>query len=127
LDIQAQLGRFPREIELTLFRIMQEALTNIYRHSGSGTAEIVLSRVEDEVMLRVSDNGRGLPIELLSKRASPRACVGVGIAGMRERVRQQKGTLEIDSSSRGTCIKVALPINPAAPEENTSHEAVYAS
>jgi signal transduction histidine kinase len=110
VDMEPQLGRFPREVELTLFRILQEALTNIYRHSGSSTANLTVFRRKDEVTLQISDHGRGIPSEILTSGSYSRGIVGIGIAGIRERVRQMKGKLEIESGSLGTCIKVVLPI-----------------
>jgi signal transduction histidine kinase len=117
LDIEPELGRFPREVELTLFRILQEGLTNIYRHSGSSTANLAVFRGKDEVTLQISDQGRGIPPEILTSGGNSRGIVGIGIAGMRERVRQMKGTLDIRSDSNGTCIKVVLPIETPPPSE----------
>jgi len=128
LHMEPELGRFPREIELTLFRILQEALTNIYRHSGSSTAAITVLRGKAEVMLQVSDHGRGIPSEILGSGGNSRARVGIGIAGMRERVRQMKGTLEITTSGNGSSIKVVLPIvtHPAL-EQDTNLDPLHAS
>lgn len=110
LDMPPEFERLARELELTLFRIVQEALTNILRHSGSPTAHIILFRNAADVRLIVQDSGRGLPPEILAAVRNTRAVVGVGIAGMRERVRQLGGILEITSDSNGTTIDVTLPI-----------------
>jgi signal transduction histidine kinase len=121
LHVEPELGRFPREVELTLFRIVQEGLTNIYRHSGSSTADIGVWLNKDEVFLQISDRGRGIPSEKLIMRGNSRGIVGIGIAGMRERVRQMKGTLEIKSSGSGTCINVVLPtVTSPASEQDTN-------
>lgn len=104
-----EIGRLPAEIETTLFRIVQEALTNVHRHSGSSKAEIRLIRDPREVRLQVSDEGRGVPqesLDLISEGGS----VGVGIAGMRERAIQVGGQLKIASSSRGTTVWAILPL-----------------
>jgi len=104
-----EIGRLPRDIEITLFRIVQEALTNVHRHSGSARAEIRIFRDPREVHLNVTDFGKGVPpeaLELISEGAS----LGVGIAGMRERARQLGGALKVASSSAGTTINVTLPL-----------------
>ena len=110
LNLQPELGRLPQEVELTLFRIFQEALTNIHRHSESSTAEIVLSRDENQVVLQITDHGRGIPVGILELGMNPPAFIGIGIAGMRERVWQLKGCLDIQSADHGTSIKATLPV-----------------
>jgi signal transduction histidine kinase len=105
----ANIGRLPIDVETTLFRIVQEALTNVHRHSGSQKAEIRVIRDPKEVKLVVSDEGRGVPprvLELLSDGAN----LGVGIAGMRERASQLGGQLKIASGARGTTITATLPL-----------------
>ncbi len=113
--VRPDLDRFPREVELALFRIVQEALTNIHLHSGSPTADITLSRDAHRVNLQVADHGRGIPPACLEPGSNVRSIVGVGIAGMRERMRQLGGRLEIESGDDGTCIKATLPIAGANP------------
>jgi signal transduction histidine kinase len=115
VDIPQDLGRFPRELELTLFRIVQEALTNIHRHSGSSTAQITVFKDADRVTLQMTDHGSGIRPEALEAIRKARAGVGVGIAGMRERVRQLGGQFEIGADSNGTLISVVLPINGIVP------------
>lgn len=110
VELPPGLGRLPQELELTLFRILQEALTNIHRHSGSSTADVNVFLETTQVTLQVTDHGHGLPAEILSPSANSRAIVGVGIAGMRERVRLLKGHFEIASGDSGTSIKAILPI-----------------
>ncbi len=104
-----EIGRLPGDVETTVFRIAQEALTNVHRHSGSARAEIRVIRDPKEVRLQVSDEGRGVPpesLDLISEGAS----LGVGIAGMRERAIQLGGQLKVASSSRGTTITAILPL-----------------
>jgi signal transduction histidine kinase len=115
VDIPRDLGRFPREVELTLFRILQEALTNIHRHSGSPTAHITISTDAGRVTLQVTDHGSGIRPETLEAIRNARGIVGVGVAGMRERVRQLGGQFEIGVESNGTFIRVALPVNSINP------------
>ncbi len=108
LKVSPDLGRLDQDVELALFRIVQESLTNIHRHAQSRTAKLQLTRSENVVTLEISDDGRGLPKELLNHRNGT-GMTGVGIAGMRERVRQLGGQFELTSSSRGTTIRVTLP------------------
>jgi signal transduction histidine kinase len=108
LKAPADLDRLPREMETALFRVMQESLSNIHRHSGSKTACIQLSQSDHEIRLEVSDQGRGLVREMLDREID-HTRLGVGIAGMRERLRQLGGQLEIRSSSKGTTVIAVLP------------------
>jgi signal transduction histidine kinase len=99
----------PDDVELALFRVVQESLTNIYRHAESATATIRLTQRLGQVILTVADQGHGLPPGLRDTVNSSGALVGVGLAGMRERVRQLGGRLEIESAMPGTTITVVLP------------------
>ncbi len=109
LDIAPDLGRLTRELELTLFRVVQESLTNIHRHSGSRSAVIRILRSPGEVLLQVRDYGRGMPGSLDNGNGSG-AYAGVGIAGMRERARQVGGKLRIHSRPGGTDVEMRVPI-----------------
>jgi len=109
LDIAPDLGRLPRELELMLFRIIQESLTNIHRHSGSRTAVIRIVRYAKEVFMRVRDEGHGIAGGM-SPNETRTAPVGVGIAGMRERVRLAGGHLKIRSRPDGTDVEVLAPL-----------------
>jgi len=108
VNIAEDFGRLPSEVELAVFRIVQECLTNIHRHSGSNTATIRLSRNAGSVDLVVEDEGRGIPAEKLDGIHARRS--GVGITGMRERVRHLKGSLDIHPNGPGTKILVTLPV-----------------
>jgi signal transduction histidine kinase len=113
LDVQPDLGRLPCEIELTLFRTVQEALANVHRHSGSPRVAIALSLNAHDVTLEIRDQGRGLPrgvLDAVMGATQPVAPIGVGIAGMRERVRQLKGQMQISSTEGGTTIRTVLPV-----------------
>ncbi len=108
-DIPSDLGRLPRDVELSLFRIVQECLTNIHRHSGSLTAFVRLARSRQGVTLEVKDEGRGFSPNgetIVSGSETP----GVGLRGMRERVRQLGGQFEITSSGIGTLVFARLPL-----------------
>jgi two-component system NarL family sensor kinase len=119
LDCPNDFGRLPREVETAVFRLVQECLTNIHRHSGSATAKIRLRHSDSEVAVEVDDNGKGIPAEKLEKMASA-GIAGVGITGMRERVRQLGGRLEISSSGTGTKIVARLPIAETSSKETLS-------
>ncbi|MEN9573302.1 MAG: hypothetical protein RL514_1157 [Verrucomicrobiota bacterium] len=112
-DAPAEFERLPADIEVTLFRIVQETLTNVARHSGSKTAFIKLTRQPGEIVLQVRDEGTGIPPEKLQKVHGNVSALGVGVAGVWERVRQFGGALEINSNSRGTTVMVVVPL----PEE----------
>lgn len=117
LEIADSFGRLPDEMELAIFRIVQECLTNIHRHSGSKVARIRLSRTADSVTLEIQDQGKGIAPEKLN---GIRARSGVGITGMRERVLHFHGTMQIYSNSKGTKISVSLPLpkgDVAQPED----------
>ena len=110
LEIQAGFGRLPQEAEMALFRIVQESLTNIQRHSGSTTAEIHLRGDTNGVDLEVLDRGRGMDGRTAERVNGSGARLGVGILGMRERMAQLGGKLEIESSSSGTKVRVSIPL-----------------
>lgn len=109
LVLQQDFGRLPRNLELTLFRVVQECLTNIHRHSGSSTATIRVARLENEVRLEVQDAGKGIPAETQTTLASGQLS-GVGLRGMRERIRQMGGHLNVQSDGAGTLVLATLPI-----------------
>ena len=110
IEIPRDLGRLPQDVETALFRIVQEALANIHRHSQSRSAEIRLWREGDHVIEEIQDFGLGMPSEKAA--ANSNASLGVGIAGMRARVRQLGGETQIDTSARGTAVRVNVPIKP---------------
>jgi PAS domain S-box-containing protein len=116
LDIAENFGRLPADLELAIFRIVQESLTNIHRHSESKTATIHLSRSAHNVLLEIQDQGRGIPAEKLSAIKAKRT--GVGIAGMRERIRHFKGELDIQSNGTGATIVVTFPLPTAEVSES---------
>jgi PAS domain S-box-containing protein len=109
LELPPNWDRLPQDYELCLFRITQECLTNVHRHSGSSTAQVKLSRRAQEVELTVSDDGKGINQETQSKIVFGET-VGVGLRGMRERVRQLGGTLEIQSNGSGVKVTAAVPL-----------------
>ena len=110
LHIPPDLGRLPRDLELALFRIVQECLTNIHRHSGSPTAFIRIVRQPDEVTLEIRDRGKGISPEKVAEIESRSS--GVGLRGIRERLRQFDGKMKIDSDGLGTRVFVTIPFPP---------------
>ena len=107
LSVAEDLERLSPELELTIFRLVQECLTNIHRHAGSKTAQIRLAREPDRIYLEVQDQGQGMSQERIARARSKG--VGVGITGMRERVRQLRGELVIESDAGGTKITATFP------------------
>jgi len=105
LQIDSDLGRLPAEIEICLFRVVQECLTNVYRHSGSNFCSISIRRDSHRLHMEIRDTGHGIP-----KRAEGEMPAGVGVRGMQERLRLLGGTLEIRSSEQGTVVMVIVPI-----------------
>ena len=110
LQIPHDLERLPDAIELALFRVLQEALTNVHRHSRATTARVVILRDAEQVILEVSDNGRGVPEPVLARFKESRALIGVGLTGMRERMRELGGKLELKSDSKGTLLRATIPV-----------------
>lgn len=105
-----EFERLPRDTELVLFRVLQECLTNVQRHSGSKTAAIRLARVDDSVVMEVTDEGKGLPRAVLEQAHHDwMGSLGVGLRGMSERVRQLGGTLEMSSNDGGTQVRATVP------------------
>ena len=108
MDCVEYAARCPEEIETTLFRVVQEGLANVHRHSGSTSASVQLVRSGDNIELTIADRGRGLPAGLQLDTAEETR-VGVGIAGMRQRVRQLGGRLKITSGPDGATVRAVLP------------------
>jgi signal transduction histidine kinase len=107
LEMLPELGRMNREVETAIFRIVQESLTNIHRHSGAQTARISIRRGDGRVRISISDDGRGISNETLKRIAAGQS--GVGVTGTRERVKQLGGTFQIRSNDPGTTLDVELP------------------
>jgi len=110
LDMSADFDRLSSDHEIALFRVVQECLTNIHRHSGSPKAAIHISRNDGRVHLEVKDEGSGMPLDKQVALNST-AALGVGVRGMRERLRQLGGSLEIQSNGKGTIVTAILPVD----------------
>ena len=116
LDISKDFGRLSVDSEIAMFRIVQQGLANIHRHSGSRVAKIEIAQDAEEVTMKIGDQGRGIAPAMLREINSGTRLIGVGLAGMRERTRVMNGRLNISSSRSGTTIEVNLPI-----AESTDH------
>jgi signal transduction histidine kinase len=108
--IADRMGRLPRPAELVLFRVLQESLTNVHRHAKSTRVDVELHVSDGKAVLRVRDYGIGIPAEKLTDFWSNGTQVGVGLSGMRERIREHGGKFEIRSSENGTELLVTIPI-----------------
>jgi PAS domain S-box-containing protein len=117
LDLPSRAERFPRNIELSAFRIVQEALANVLRHSGSHSARVRLLREPGALVVKVIDYGRGLPRGNGGRGRVAGRQVGLGLAGMRERVGQVEGRLDIRSGKSGTTVTAVIPVLGKAREE----------
>ncbi len=113
LELASDFGRVNSDLEIAVFRLVQECLTNVHRHSGSSKAVVRLKRSRQAVMLEIEDEGHGIAPEKRSVLLGS-GPVGVGLRGMRERVLQLGGTLHIDSEDGGTTIRAMFPIAKAA-------------
>lgn len=123
-NIRRPAQRLSKEYELVLFRVLQEALTNVHRHSGASIAKVTLQVDCTELDLQISDNGSGIDEKKLQEVRKSGSSLGVGLTGMRERVRRLGGRLEISSSAAaGTTLKIVLPVS----EPSVSNPAVPAS
>jgi signal transduction histidine kinase len=118
LSVAEDFGRLSREMELVMFRLVQECLTNIHRHSSSKSAMIRMAREGETVSLKVQDEGKGISPERLAEIQAKGS--GVGITGMRERVRQFGGHMNIESNHGGTTISFILPLAKSASSKSTS-------
>jgi signal transduction histidine kinase len=110
VELSPEIGRLAPNMEISIFRIVQECLTNVYRHSGSKTAHIKIWPSQEKLLIvQVCDEGRGIPLEdRISMSLGTNQ--GVGLSGMRERVRELGGTLEVQSNENGTTVTAALPL-----------------
>ena len=114
INVRADIGnsreRLPQSVEIALFRVLQESLTNIHRHSGASDASVHFRHEVDAVVLEIRDFGRGIPEERLRLLHGMTAETGVGLAGMRERLHELNGTLEIESDGHGTSMRATVPL-----------------
>ena len=110
LDMPPDLPRLPESVEIALFRVLQESLTNVHRHSHADSAEISVEADAEQVTIEVRDHGCGIPHHILEHLEGEGSRLGVGLAGMRERVHELGGVLEVKSDERGTSIRATIPL-----------------
>jgi PAS domain S-box-containing protein len=115
LDLPSPFERLPQKVETALFRVVQEALINIHHHAESPTALIRLRVDGHRLTLEIEDRGRGMSSEAIAQLPTGGGALGVGVAGMRERLQQLGGTLDIESSARGTTVCAQIPLPLTAP------------
>jgi signal transduction histidine kinase len=118
LSLPDKLKRLPSPVELALFRVLQESLTNIHRHSQSTSAEITVLLLGEEIELLVRDKGKGIAPDVLEAFQNNSSYVGVGLVGLRERLRELGGRLEVHVASPGTSIVASLPTPEVTPKGN---------
>lgn len=124
LELPEHLTRLPRGAETALFRILQEALTNVHRHSGSRAVDVRVSESASKVILTVKDYGMGVPREVLD-RFWKTGNVGVGLAGIRERLKELGGFLEIESNLDGTVLRATIPITRSPVQDHQPGDGVF--
>jgi len=112
-DIATPAKRLPLDIEIALFRVLQESLTNVHRHAGASEVTVSFQIQFEDLALEVKDNGCGILPERLERLREASAEVGVGLAGMRERMKQFQGRLEIESDGRGATMRAMVPLSMA--------------
>jgi signal transduction histidine kinase len=113
LDISGETERLGSDMEIAIFRVVQECLTNVHRHSGSRSASLRLAKEDGHVRLEIKDAGKGIPLEKQMALTSS-GQLGVGFRGMRERISQLGGVLEVRSNGNGTLVSATLPLKKAA-------------
>ena len=114
LDLATEQERLPMNMEIALFRVLQESLTNVHRHSGAAGVHVLFRRQLAEIILEVQDDGCGIPAERLDRLREASAETGVGLAGMRERMLELNGTLELESHGKGTTMRAVVPLFAAS-------------
>lgn len=115
IDMPQDLQRLPEAIEIALFRVLQESLTNVHRHSHTSSAEITVEADAEQIAIEIRDHGNGMPPEILRQIETEGGKLGVGLAGMRERIHELGGTLEVTSDHHGTVVRATVPLMGAQP------------
>jgi two-component system NarL family sensor kinase len=122
LLVDEPIERLPREVEIALFRVLQESLTNVYRHASAQSVDIRILCSDGHVTLTVTDDGKGIPEDVLA-RFRGGAASGIGLAGMRERLAEFGGEFRVESSSGGSIVEAVIPTNACAASDNRDAEA----
>lgn len=111
LDLPENMPRLSEALEIALFRILQESLTNVHRHSQARSAEIKLELDAEQITMEVADHGKGMPQHVLQQLRGDGTKLGVGLAGMRERIHELSGTFEVNSDEKGTVVRATVPFS----------------
>lgn len=111
LELPEDMPRLSEAVEIALFRVLQESLTNVHRHSQAASAEIKVETDAEEISIEVRDHGRGMPNHILEQIRGEGTKLGVGLAGMRERVHELGGTFEVTSDEHGTSVRASVPLS----------------
>jgi signal transduction histidine kinase len=104
------LQRLPDVIEIALFRVLQESLTNVHRHSRAKSAEISVDVDAEQVTIEIRDHGRGMPPHIIRQIEAETSKLGVGLAGMRERIHELGGRFVVSSNASGTTVQATIPL-----------------
>ncbi len=110
LNLPPDLTRLPAAVEIALFRVLQESLTNVHRHSQATSAEIKVEADIEQITMEIRDQGRGMPPHIVQQIEGDGSSLGVGLAGMRERIHELDGDFEITSDERGTTVRATIPL-----------------
>ena len=110
LDLPPDLPRLPEAVEIALFRVLQESLTNVHRHSHTPSAEIKMEADAEQITIEIRDHGRGMPAYVLQQIDGEGLNLGVGLAGMRERIHELGGDFEVTSDGHGTTVRARVPL-----------------
>ncbi|HEY7353858.1 MAG TPA: CHASE3 domain-containing protein [Terriglobales bacterium] len=110
LDLPSDLPRLPEAVEIALFRVLQESLTNVHRHSRATSAEIDVEADAEQVTIEIRDHGQGMPREIIQEIEQNGSKLGVGLAGMRERIHELGGIFEVASDNDGTRVRAIIPL-----------------
>ena len=122
LTVDGSMERLPREVEIALFRVLQESLTNVYRHAAARSVDVRLTCRNERVTLTIADDGKGIPLEILS-RFHDGSAPGIGLGGMRERMAEFGGVINVQSSSGGSVVQAIIPSHPQVNAFHGAHAA----
>jgi signal transduction histidine kinase len=109
MNFATEYERLPMKVEIALFRVLQESLTNVHRHSGAESVTVCFRYQREKIVLEIRDNGCGIPTERLMRLRGASAETGVGLAGMRERMNELNGELKLESDGSGTTLRAIVP------------------
>jgi len=123
LRVDEPIERLPRDVEIALFRVLQETLTNVHRHAAAKVVDVQIVHRGGCVQLTVSDDGKGIPEDVLSKFRGG-AAPGIGLAGMRERLAEFGGQIRVESSHTGSVVQAVIPTGPTVAHKRASGSAI---